>query len=126
AFKRMEGFVGSTPQRFIDTKVRKCPFCKTDSPHWALDMKMQMKMEGNLYLFKCEKCNGILSSPVADVTGENNSILSTPGLFKKLSGKKNGIIYIRIEEVGNSGFSLETIGKEYSLEEINGLAEELL
>ena len=64
AFKRMEGFAGSVPQGFIDRNVKVCPLCGTTNPHWSIDQKMQMKLEGNLYLFKCEQCNGILSSPV--------------------------------------------------------------
>ena len=88
AFKRFEGFTGSVPQRFIDNNVPICPFCGSRFPHWALDMKMQMKMEGNLYLFQCEQCKGILSSPVPDVTGYNNTMLTTTGLMKKLSWYK--------------------------------------
>ncbi len=80
-----------------------------------------MKLEGNLYLFKCEQCNCILSSPVPDVTGFNNTMLTTTGLFKKLSGKKNGEIYIRVYDVGNSSKS-DMIGKEYTLTEINQIA----
>lgn len=51
-FKRMEGFTGSVPQKFIDNNVLICPMCGTKNPHWGIDMKMQMKLEGNLYLFK--------------------------------------------------------------------------
>ena len=61
---------------------------------------MQMKLEGNLYLFQCEQCKGVLSSPVPDVTGYNNTMLTTTGLLKKLSGKKNGVIYLRVYDAG--------------------------
>lgn len=88
AFKRMEGFAGSIPQGFIDRSVKICPFCGSNTPHWALDQKMQMKLEGNLYLFQCEQCKGVLSSPVPDVTGYNNTMLTTTGLLKRLSGKR--------------------------------------
>ena len=63
---------------------------------------MQMKLEGNLYLFQCEQCKGVLSSPVPDVTGYNNTMLTTTGLLKRLSGKKNGVIYLRVYDAGNN------------------------
>ena len=115
AFKRMEGFVGSVPQGFIDRNVKVCPFCGSNNPHWAIDQKMQFKLEGNLYLFQCEQCKGVLSSPVPDVTGYNNTVLTTTGLLKKLSGKKNGVIYIKIYDAGNNFDMTDSVGKEYSL-----------
>ena len=124
AFKRMEGFAGSIPQKFIDNRVPKCPMCGTDTPHWAIDQKMQMKLEGNLYLFQCEKCKCILTSPVPDVTGFNNTVLTTTGLLKRISGKKNGVIYIKIQDVGNVQTTKFYEGKEYTLEELNKMAAE--
>lgn len=122
-FKRMEGFVGSVPQGFIDGKVKICPLCGTTNPHWAIDQKMQMKLEGNLYLFKCEQCNGVLSAPVCDVTGMNNTVFTTTGLLKKFSGKKNGVTYMRIHDAGNSGVD-SLVGNEYSLEDLNLMASQ--
>lgn len=124
AFKRMEGFAGSVPQRFIDSKVPKCPMCGTDHPHWAIDMKMQMKLEGNLYLFKCEQCGCVLSSPVPDVTGMNNTVITTTGLLKRLGGKKNGVIYMKIQDVGTVQVTKMYEGQEFTLEELNKMAEE--
>ena len=123
-FKRMEGFAGSVPQRFIDGRVKICPLCGTNKPHWAIDQKMQMKLEGNLYLFQCEQCKGVLSSPVSDVTGFNNTVLTTTGLLKKISGKKNGVIYLRIYDIGNNTDMRDYVGAEYTLEEINQMAQE--
>ena len=123
AFKRMEGFIGSTPQQFIDSKVPKCPMCNTNNPHWAIDEKMQFKMEGNLYLFQCEQCKCVLSSPVPDVTGFNNTVLTTTGLLKKLGGKKNGVIYFRIQDVGRMQTTNQYEGKEFTLEEINKMGK---
>lgn len=125
AFKRMEGFAGSVPQRFIDNSVVKCPMCGTTDPHWEIDMKMQMKLEGNLYLFRCEKCHCILSSPVPDVTGYNNTMITTTGLLKKLSGKKNGVIYMRVQDVGTAQTTKIHEGKEFTLQDLNLLASEL-
>ena len=124
SFKRMEGFAGSVPQGFIDRSVKVCPFCGTNNPHWAIDQKMQMKLEGNLYLFQCEQCKGVLSSPVPDVTGYNNTVLTTTGLIKKFSGKKNGVIYMKIYDSGNNSEMKDLVGKEYTLQEINQMAEE--
>ena len=123
AFKRMEGFAGSVPQGFIDRNVKICPLCGTDFPHWSIDQKMQMKLEGNLYLFQREQCGCILSSPVPDVTGFNNTMLTTTGLLKKLSGKKNGVIYMKVQDAGRSGME-ECVGREYTLQEINQMAAE--
>ncbi|MBR3553658.1 MAG: hypothetical protein IKN72_09780 [Clostridia bacterium] len=124
AFKRMEGFAGSVPQGFIDRNVKICPLCGSSNPHWAIDMKMQLKLEGNLYLFQCEQCKGILSSPVPDVSGFNNTMLTTTGLMKKLSGKKNGVIYLRIYDAGICDEFRSLVGKEYTLQEINQMAGE--
>lgn len=122
AFKRMEGFAGSVPQGFIDRSVKVCPLCGSANPHWAIDQKMQMKMEGNLYLFQCEQCKGVLSAPVPDVTGNNNTIITTTGLLKKLSGKKNGVVYMRIYDAGNATDMASEVGKEYTLQDINEMA----
>ena len=124
AFKWMEGFAGSVPQGFIDRSLKVCPLCGTNNPHWSIDQKMQMKLEGNLYLFQCEQCKGVLSSPVPDVTGFNNTVLTTTGLLKKLSGKKNGVIYLRIYDSGNNVNLKDSIGKEYTLQELNQMASE--
>ena len=124
AFKRMEGFAGSVPQGFIDRSVKICPFCGSGNPHWAIDQKMQMKLEGNLYLFQCEQCKGVLASPVPYVTGFNKSVLTTTGLLKKMSGKSNKEIYLRIYDAGNNAEFKDSIGKEYTLSEINAMAAE--
>lgn len=121
----MEGFAGSVPQKFIDNNIVKCPMCGTTNPHWAIDQKMQMKLEGNLYLFQCEQCKCILSSPVPDVTGFNNTVLTTTGLLKRLTGKKNGVIYIKVQDVGTAQTTKIHEGKEFTLQEINQLANEL-
>ena len=59
-----------------------------------------------------------------DVTGFNNTVLTTTSLLKKLSGKKNGEIYIKVQDVGNSGKN-DMLGKEYTLPEINQMATEI-
>lgn len=32
-FRRCDGFAGSVPQKFIDTKFPKCPMCGTNDPY---------------------------------------------------------------------------------------------
>ena len=124
-FKRMEGFAGSVPQKFIDNNVLICPMCGTKNPHWGIDMKMQMKLEGNLYLFKCEKCDCILSETVPDVTGFGRSALTTLGLIKKMSGKNTKTIYMKIQNVGTAQTTKIYEGKEMPLEELNELASKI-
>ena len=85
-------------------------------------MKMQIKLEGNLYLFKCEQCNCILSATVPDVTGFGRNALTTLGLIKKMSGKNTRTIYMKIQEVGNSQTTQMYKEKEMSLEDLNELA----
>ena len=123
-FKRMEGFVGSAPQSFIDNNLKICPLCGSNNPHWSISQKMQFKLEGNLYLFKCEQCNCVLSAPIPDVTGFNNTVLTTTGLLKKLSGKKNGTIYMKIYDSGNCADMASCVGNEYILEDLNKMAQE--
>lgn len=124
AFKRMEGFVGSIPQKFIDNRIPKCPMCGTKEPHWAIDQKMGF-ISLNRYLFKCEQCNCILSATVPDVTGLARTPLTTIGLAKALGGKKMATLYIRIDDVGSMQTTKIHEAKEMSLEEINQIANQL-
>jgi hypothetical protein len=118
----MEGFAGSIPQKFIDNRVNKCPMCGSTDPHWAIDQKIGFT--SNNYLFKCEKCDCILSSPVTDVTGFGRTPLSDGGLIKMFSGKKVGAIYLKIVDVGTVQTTKLHEGKEMTLEELNKMAEE--
>ena len=125
AFKRMEGFAGSIPQKFIDNSVPKCPMCGSTEPHWAIDPKMGWI---NRYLFKCEKCEKcecILSASTPDVTGFSRTPLSTLGLAKALGGKKMSTIYMKIEEVGSIQTTKLHYGKEMGLAELNNMANQL-
>ena len=122
SFKRMEGFSGSIPQKFIDTRVPKCPMCGTTNPHWSLDQIFGMV---NRYLFKCEQCECILSATMPDVTGVSRTPLSTFGLLKMASGKKVSTIYMKIDHVGKMQTTNFHQGKEISLEEINDMANQI-
>ena len=113
-FRRCDGFAGSIPQKFIDTRFPKCPMCGTHEPYWKLKDKMEMM--GNRTLFLCDKCGAILSA-------------TTAGLFnaigKKASGKKVGTVYMKVEEVGNAQTTKVYQGKEMPIEELQALAESL-
>ena len=54
-FKRYDGFIGSAPQKKIDTELPRCPFCG-ENPHWLLDIKQGFSTTGVTCM--CEKCNG--------------------------------------------------------------------
>ena len=130
AFKRMEGFAGSVPQKFADQKIPKCPMCGTSNPHWSLDeergkmMSFDPEENAHKYLFKCEQCECILKVPVTDVVGIGRSaLLSWQGLAKKAHGKDTRAIYVTIKEVGKMQTTELYKGKEMTLDEVNALAE---
>lgn len=118
AFQRHEGFSGSIPQRFIDTTLITCPICGSNNPHWSLDMKMTLDIEGNKYLFKCEQCGCILSGRVPEVVGINKTAITTTGFIKKMKGKRNDVIYMRIEDIGTQTNMANYIGIDMPLENL--------
>ena len=132
AFKRMEGFAGSVPQKFADQRIPKCPMCGTNNPHWSIDERMgkmfsfDPEENAHKYLFKCEQCGCILRVPVTDVVGVGRSaLLSWQGVAKKMHGKETGAIYVTIEDVGNAQTTQLYKEKEMTLEEVNALAQQL-
>ena len=132
AFKRMEGFAGSVPQKFADQRIPKCPMCGTNNPHWSIDERMGNMFSFNpeenahKYLFKCEQCGCILRVPVTDVVGVGRSaLLSWQGLAKKMHGKQTSAIYVTIEDVGKVQTTQIYKEKEMTLDEINALANNL-
>lgn len=122
SFKRIEGFAGSVPQKFIDNHVPKCPMCGSINPHWAIDQKFSWI---NRYLFQCEQCKCTLSASVPDVTGFARIPLTTFGLAKALGGKKMSAIYMKIDDVGSMQTTKLNEGKEMTLDELNEMANQL-
>lgn len=122
SFKRFDGFTGSIPQKFIDKNFQRCPMCGTTEPYWTLEQKMGWV---NRYLFKCSKCEAIISSSVPDVSGFGRSPLTTLGIAKALSGKKMRTIYMKVNEVGNMQVTKLHEGKEFSLTELKDLANSI-
>lgn len=129
-FKRYDGFTGSIPQHFIDSKFPKCPMCGTGAPYWKLKNKMELM--GNRTLFLCDKCGAILSATTADLTGFSSnkaSILTTAGMLnaigKKSSGKDVGTVYMKVEDVGKAQTTKLYQGKEMPIEELQAIAASL-
>lgn len=129
-FHRAEGFVGSVPQTFVNRTFPKCPICCSADPQWTIAQHNQMSWKGNLYLFKCECCGGIISMSMPDVTTLGNGgsgIVSNPTvgltnlMVKSSSGKQVGAVYAVIESVGKSGVTAECEGKEFKLEQMQDM-----
>lgn len=132
AFQRMEGFVGSIPQKIADNQIPKCPMCGSNNPHWSIDERMGKLMSldpeenAHKYLFKCEQCECVLRVPVTDVAGVGRSaLLSWQGVAKAMHGKKTSAIYVTVEEVGKMQTTQLYKGKEMTLEELNALAKKM-
>ncbi len=115
-FKRYDGFTGRVPQAFIDNNLKKCPMCGLGEPNWHIDSKMCWTV--GRQLFKCQQCEAVISSSVTDVTGFGRTILTTPGLLKKLSGKKTNVVYFTVDEVGTMQTTSLNKGKEFTLDEL--------
>lgn len=129
-FHRADGFVGSVPQKFVDRTFPRCPICCSSEPHWTIAQHNQMSWKGNLYLFKCSHCDGIISMSMPDVTTLGNGaggVVANPSvglvnlMAKSSSGKEAGAVYAVIESVGHSGVTPECEGKEFKLEHMQDM-----
>lgn len=121
-FRRYDGFAGSIPQNFIDTNFPKCPMCGTTEPGWTLKDKMGVV---NRVMFKCDKCDCILSATTGDISGADKLAITTGGLLKAIGGKKNSITYLKVEAAGNAQATKQHEGKEMPLEELQRIAKKL-
>lgn len=123
-FKRFDGFVGSIPQKFIDRNLPRCPMCGSPEPAWTIKTKLSFSLKSmNRNLFRCEACHCVLSAEVAETAGFNRTPLTTTGLIKRMSGKKNSITYLTIEEVGSAQVTELYKGREMPMEELQALAD---
>ena len=129
-FVHVDGYCGSVPQKFVDRTFPCCPICCSKNPYWTLGQLVQMSWKGNLYLFKCSHCEGVISMSMPDVQTLRDGasgIISNPnvGLInlaaKASSGKQAGVVYAVIESVGNSGVTRECEGKEFKLEDLQDM-----
>ena len=129
-FHRAEGFAGSVPQTFVNRTFPRCPLCCHTDPYWTIAQHNQMSGKGNLYLFKCSRCEGIISMSMPDVTtlanggsgvAANPTVGLTNLMAKASSDKKADAIYAVIESVGHSGVTSACEGKEFKLEDVQAM-----
>lgn len=131
SFERFEGFQGSAPQKFVDTNIPKCPFCGTDNPHWGIQAikgefwTLNAEANANKLQCRCEQCHGIMQMPMTDVAGVGrSSLLSWQGLQKKQQGKNVNAVYVTLIEAGNVNMHGLSVDKEYTLDEVNSIAQQ--
>ena len=103
-FKRSTGFFDSTPRKWIDTNLPKCPGCKCAGPLW--ENALELKFGLNRYHFRCPRCFLILSIPSASVMGSGG--LPSMLLLKQIASKD-----FRVESTGNNPNCKIAIGNEY-------------
>ncbi len=126
-FKRYDGFTGSIPQKFADANIPNCPLCGSGDPHWTL--KQKMELTATRVMFKCSKCDGILSATQDDFTGATKStaraFVSTAGLINALSKKHDGkdlkTVYVKIEDLGKSAAPADLLGKDLPIDQIQAM-----
>ena len=107
-FKRCDGSDGFASQRLtnaqqiVDKHFAKCVMCGTDKPFWKLKEEMSLS-GGNIY-FRCDKCGGVFSSSITDLTGEQrvSGALDFNAMAKQASGSDAKKRYIRFEEYGSN------------------------
>ena len=114
-FKRVEYFTGCLPQRFIDKNVPNCPICKSSNPHWTLNEKV---IDVPRYLFKCQNCACIISSPISEVDSFSRAILTSIGCSKEYVEKIQGTIKLKIEYVGYEQKTSMNVDTEITLADL--------
>lgn len=118
-FKREKDAMYSIPQRFADTKLVRCPFCKSEKPLW--ESREQWRLTGKDYFFRCPECGSILKVGQEDVTGISFTTASFAGRQKKRAGKDSRTIYIRVEKIGlevKTQKNALLLGEEIPLEQL--------
>jgi hypothetical protein len=119
-FKRVEYFTGCLPQRFIDKNVPNCPTCESSNPHWTLSEKV---IDVPRYLFKCQNCACIISSPISDVNNFSRAILTSIGCSKEYVEKIRGTIKLKIESVGDTQTACVNSNTEIKLTDLESFIE---
>ena len=129
-FHRADGLMGAIPQAFINKNMPKCPLCCGPVPYWSISQANLKSWRGNLALFKCSQCEGVISISIPDIMTATNQF--TPGAAnvtltnmaaKKKAGKEAKTAYVTFEHVGNSGVSPDILGKELRLPDVQAIAE---
>lgn len=122
-FVHATGFVGSIPQKFVDTKMEKCPYC-CKKPIWDFTQIRLKTWRGNINVFKCSECQGAFSISVMDIStaldlaaNYANGLNLVNMAAKKKAGKEAHTAYVTFENVGNSGVCPDIQGKEVRLQD---------
>ena len=121
-FARAEGFMGSMPQKYIDNHLPKCPLCCGSAPNWSFTQIFQMDWKGNLNVYRCSQCGGVISISMPDVLQGSGSfdpnVTLTNIMVKKKAGKAGKTVYVTFEHPGNSGVMAPVFGKEFTIDEV--------
>lgn len=104
-FKRPTGFLNSKPRNWIDKTLPACPLCKS---HALWEVATEAKLGLNRYHFRCPNCLTVLSIQVGAVVA------------LIWAGSRN----FRIEDVGSNSGMNSIVGKEYSVETLQGWANQ--
>lgn len=75
----------------------------------------------SIYLFRCEQCEAILTTPVNDIAKINTTVM----LVKKMSGKKVLTTYFKVTDVGRAQTTQMHQDQEYELNQLKEMAEQL-
>lgn len=128
-FRRVDGLMGSMPQAFINKNMPKCPLCCDPVPQWTMHQVNLKTWRGNLILFKCAQCGGVISISIPDImtatnqfAGASANVTLTNMMAKKKKGKEAKTAYVTFESVGNSGVSPSILGKELRLPDVVAIA----
>lgn len=114
-FRKITGFTGSIPNKFIHNHLPKCPMCCQDTG-WEMDQKIGLM--NSHYFFRCEKCLAIMSVPVNDIARVNTTLM----LVKKVSGRKVLTPYFKVTDVGNMQTTQLHLNQEYELNQLKSMA----
>ena len=121
-FKRYDGFVMHIPQEFIENKLPRCPFCKSDDPHWLLDSRLEMSITGSRTYYQCERCRATMSSTAADAAAEkgkgfalNPAMAALNAAQKGTKKQEVGVTYMRVEELGAVCTDASLLGQEFPI-----------
>lgn len=128
-FRRADGLMGSMPQAFINKNMPKCPLCCDPVPQWTMHQVNLKTWRGNIILFKCAQCGGVISISIPDImtatnqfAGASSNVTLTNMMAKKKKGKEAKTAYVTFESVGNSGVSPSILGKELRLPDVVAIA----
>lgn len=112
AFTRREGLAGGGITKYADQKLKCCPFCGTDSPHWLTDAyianySLIATNCVNGYKFQCEKCGGVL-----EIQGKTDFCF-----------QRESFVSVKLVSVGLGTMNAHKIDQPLTLEELKELCQ---